>query len=197
MSDEDARRLAGAYSPDVPVPPHVAELRAHIGHALLWLATARTVTIDDHGHIIPGRYPGVSTWTIPGGVIDPGEQPADAAVRECCEETGIIAVPEALTSITVSGLVTHDSGDLTRHLDITFRCRATGGQPRPGDGEFQHVRWHRVDALPPLPAYEHAIITRALRDSNQLACTFSGFPQAFRHNRLPTVTNVIEKAAHR
>jgi 8-oxo-dGTP pyrophosphatase MutT (NUDIX family) len=162
----------------MPIPPHVAELRVHIGHALLWLATARTVTIDDHGHVLLGRCPGSDTWTIPGGVIDPGEQPADAAVRECYEETGIIAVPEALTSVTVSGLVTHDSGDLTQHLDITFRCRATGGQPRPCDGEFQYVRWHRADALPTLPAYEQGIVTQALRGDRQPAYAFSGTPAA-------------------
>lgn len=28
-------------------------------------------------------------WEIPGGSLDPGENPADAAVRECIEETGI------------------------------------------------------------------------------------------------------------
>jgi 8-oxo-dGTP pyrophosphatase MutT (NUDIX family) len=72
----------------MPIPPHVAELRARIGHALLWLATVRAVTIDDHGHVLLGRYPGSDEWTIPGGVIDPGEQPGDAAVRECYEETG-------------------------------------------------------------------------------------------------------------
>ncbi len=142
--------------------------------ALLWLATARTVTIDNQGHVLLGRYPGGDTWAIPGGVIDPGEQPADAAVRECYEETGISCVPEALTSITVSGLVIHDSGDLTQHLDITFRCRATGGKASPGDSEFQDVRWHRAAAL---PAYEHGIIAQALRGDNQPAYTFSGPPQ--------------------
>jgi 8-oxo-dGTP pyrophosphatase MutT (NUDIX family) len=167
----------------MPIPPHIAELRAHIGHALLWYATARTVTIDDHGHVLLGRYPGLDTWTIPGGVIDPGEQPADAAVRECYEETGIIAVPEALTSVTVSGLITHDSGDLTRHLDITFRCRATGGHPRPGDGEFQDVRWHHADALPTLPAYELRILARALQSDRQPAYTFSGISQALRNSQ--------------
>ena len=29
------------------------------------------------------------SWEIPGGKIEPGEPPADAAVRECLEETGI------------------------------------------------------------------------------------------------------------
>jgi 8-oxo-dGTP pyrophosphatase MutT (NUDIX family) len=139
----------------MPIPPYIAELRSHIGHALLWLATARTVALDDHGHVILGRYPGSRTWTIPGGVIDPGEHPADAAVRECYEETGIIAIPEALTSVTVSGLVTHDGGDLTQHLDITFRCLAAGGQASarrrriPGRALAPHERTARPARLRP------------------------------------------------
>jgi 8-oxo-dGTP pyrophosphatase MutT (NUDIX family) len=110
-------------------------------------------------------------------VIDPGEQPADAAVRECYEETAIIAVPEALTSVTVSDLVTHDSGDVTRNLDLTFRCRAAGGDPRPADGELAEARWHQPDALPAMPPYEHGLLSRALRGDSQPAWTFSGLPR--------------------
>lgn len=161
----------------MPIPPHVAELRARIGHGLLWLSAARTVTVDDQGRILLGRGHGRTIWTLPGGLIEPGEQPADAAIRECFEETGIIAVPEALTSVTVSGLVSHDSGDVTRHLDITFRCRAAGGQPHPADGEFGEVGWHHPGALPQMPPYERDIITQALRGDCQPAYTFSGLPQ--------------------
>ncbi len=168
----------------MPVPPHVAELRARIGHALLWLATARTVTVDDRGRVILGRYRGGNTWSLPGGVIDPGEHPADAAVRECYEETGIIAMPETLTSVTVSGLITHDSGDLTQHLEITFRCRATGGLAGPADGEFHEVRWHHADALPALPAYELGILTQALHGAGQADFAFSG------------ITRVLASAQH-
>jgi 8-oxo-dGTP pyrophosphatase MutT (NUDIX family) len=111
-----------------------AEVR--FGHRPLWIATARAVTVDSQGHVIPGRYAGRDTWTLPGGVIEPAEQPADGAVRECYEETGIAAVPEALT----------------QHLDITFRCMVAGARDRPCDGEFEEVRWHRIDSLPELMA---------------------------------------------
>jgi 8-oxo-dGTP pyrophosphatase MutT (NUDIX family) len=35
-------------------------------------------------------------WTLPGGAIDPNVHPADAAVRECLEETGLLVKPERL-----------------------------------------------------------------------------------------------------
>ncbi|BCJ71372.1 hypothetical protein CS0771_09160 [Catellatospora sp. IY07-71] len=36
-------------------------------------------------------------WAFPGGSLEPGETPADAAVREIEEETGVTLLPAALT----------------------------------------------------------------------------------------------------
>jgi 8-oxo-dGTP pyrophosphatase MutT (NUDIX family) len=37
------------------------------------------------------------TLEVPGGLVDPGEDPARSAVRECLEETGFaVAAPESL-----------------------------------------------------------------------------------------------------
>ncbi|WP_121741452.1 NUDIX hydrolase [Natronorubrum halophilum] len=40
--------------------------------------------------------PGVGEWTIPGGHMEVGEEPAAAAVRELEEETGVVVDPDAL-----------------------------------------------------------------------------------------------------
>lgn len=161
----------------MPIPPHIAELRALVGHRLLWFATARAAVTDDQGRVLLGRYPGHADWTIPGGVIDPGEQPADAAVRECFEEAGIIAEPRAISSVTVSPVITHPNGDLTRHLDITFRCRAAGGEPEPRDGELAEARWHAAGALPEMNDYVRGLLATALA-GGAAAYGFSGLGAA-------------------
>jgi 8-oxo-dGTP pyrophosphatase MutT (NUDIX family) len=160
----------------MPIPPFIAELRSLVGHRLLWIATARAVVLNDEGHVLLGRYPASGAWALPGGTIDPAEQPADAAVRECFEETGVIALPEVLTSVTVSRVVTHQNSDQTQHLDLTFRCKMAGGQAHPSDGEFIEARWHAVDALPEIDAQtdDLELITQALNCNGQAMFSFSG-----------------------
>ncbi|MFC1430511.1 NUDIX hydrolase [Streptacidiphilus sp. N1-3] len=38
-------------------------------------------------------------WEVPGGHLDPGESPLDAAVRELAEETGLHTPPPSLTPL--------------------------------------------------------------------------------------------------
>jgi 8-oxo-dGTP pyrophosphatase MutT (NUDIX family) len=37
------------------------------------------------------RGRGERTWALPKGIVDPGENPAETAVREAAEETGLVA----------------------------------------------------------------------------------------------------------
>ncbi len=56
------------------------------------------------------------------------------------------------------------NGDVCQFQDITFRCRATGGEARANDNESLEVAWFEVDALPPLESFALDRIHRALRD---------------------------------
>jgi 8-oxo-dGTP pyrophosphatase MutT (NUDIX family) len=160
----------------MPIPPFIADLRTLVGHRLLWIASARAVVVNTEGHVLLGRYADTGAWGLPGGIIEPGEQPADAAVRECFEETGVIAVPKILTSVSVSQPETHPNSDQTQHLEVTFRCRAAGGEVSPRDGEFTDVRWHPLQALPYIDdaTNDLSLITLALNSAGQTAFTFSG-----------------------
>jgi 8-oxo-dGTP pyrophosphatase MutT (NUDIX family) len=46
------------------------------------------------------HYP--SVWSNPGGSVEPGEMPLQAAVRELAEETGIHAAPHELEYMHMS-----------------------------------------------------------------------------------------------
>lgn len=158
----------------MPTPEFVTGLRAHIGHDLLWLSTAAGVVLDADQRVLLGRRSDTGNWGLPGGIIDPGEEPADAAVREIYEETGVVAVPEALVAVTVSGVITYANGDVVQYLEVLFRCRATGGTARVNDSESVEVSWHAVDKLPDLDARTLRRITQALSGADQAAYAFSG-----------------------
>lgn len=57
--------------------------------------TVRVVCFDGQGRVLLARWRdpsnGLSGWDAPGGGIEPGETPQDAARRELREETGLLA----------------------------------------------------------------------------------------------------------
>lgn len=57
-------------------------------------ASVVLIPIDDHGRVILVRQfrpsIGRELWELPAGSLGPGEQPEEAAARECEEETGLV-----------------------------------------------------------------------------------------------------------
>jgi 8-oxo-dGTP pyrophosphatase MutT (NUDIX family) len=160
----------------VPTPEFVLSLREKIGHELLWLSTAMGAVFDDDGRVLLGRRADIGVWTLPGGIIDPAEPPADAAVREVFEETGVVAVPEVLTSVSVSPPMTYPNGDQVQYLEYCFRCRPAGGVARVNDGELSEVAWHRLDDLPELGVITSQLLRTAI-SADQADFTFSGLAE--------------------
>jgi 8-oxo-dGTP pyrophosphatase MutT (NUDIX family) len=157
----------------VPTPQFVLDLRAKVGHDLLWLSTAVGAVFDGSGRVLLGRRADIGVWTLPGGIIDPAEQPADAAVREVFEETGVVARPEVLTSVTVSAPMTYPNGDEVQYLEYCFRCGLAGGQAGPGDGELSAVGWFGPDELPEVGTATLRLLGAAV-SADRAEFTFSG-----------------------
>jgi len=161
----------------MPTPDFVTDLRARVGHDPLWLSTAAGVVLDDNGQVLLGRRADTGIWALPGGIIEPGEEPADAAVREIFEETGVVAVPEALAGVRVFGPITYQNGDVVRYLEVLFRCRAAGGSAQVNDDESVEVGWYALNALADLPdlgAASLRSITQAVSGAAGAAYAFSG-----------------------
>ncbi|MBO0832046.1 MAG: NUDIX domain-containing protein [Actinobacteria bacterium] len=158
----------------MPTPEFVASLRARIGHDPLWMSTASGVVLDDSDRVLLGRRSDTGGWALPGGIIDPAEEPADAAVREIHEETGVLAVPERLVAVTVSPPMTYPNGDQVQYLELTFRCRPVGGEARVNDTESLEVGWHPLDALPTLSRRTLSLLTQATSGNAETAFNFSG-----------------------
>lgn len=158
----------------VAIPPFILELRSLIGTRPLWLSAATALVIDGEDRILLGRRADNGAWALPGGIIDPGEEPADAAARECLEETGVVVVPEVLTALTVSPKRTYANGDEVQYLVVTFRCRPVGGEARVNDDESLEVAWFPLSALPEMRDGTLALIDRAISGPPGADFAFSG-----------------------
>ncbi|MEU6062207.1 NUDIX domain-containing protein [Streptomyces sp. NPDC047097] len=147
------------------IPDFLREIRATLGHQLLFLPGVSAVVLDDGGRVLLGRRSDTGRWSIIGGIPEPGEQPAEAIVREVHEETAVDCVAERVVLVQTLDPVTYPGGDRCQYLDICFRCLATGGEARVNDDESLEVGWFRPDALPPMREYETFRIKQALADA--------------------------------
>lgn len=135
-------------------PDFVLALREKIGTAPLWLSGVTAVvvrpspTAGGTDEVLLVKRADNGAWTPVTGIIDPGEEPAVAAAREVLEEADVVAVPERLVRVSVSGPVVYSNGDRSQYLDLAFRFSFVSGEPFPADGENTDARWYRVDALP-------------------------------------------------
>ena len=96
---------------------------------------------------------GRSGWTLPGGGIDPGEDPADAAVREILEETGYTAELDELLGIHSYVVPAEQRLDPStvvplQALRILYRAHVTGGELTDEvDGSTDTAAWHPLASL--------------------------------------------------
>ncbi len=85
-------------------------------------------------------------WGVPGGLLERGEDPRDAALREAGEEVGldIELVGEPVVVVDAE----------PRRVDIVFRARpvpgSDDGDVRPLSPEIVEARWFPHDQLPDL-----------------------------------------------
>ncbi|MFD8151015.1 NUDIX domain-containing protein [Streptomyces sp. NPDC059720] len=145
-------------------PDFIRTLRASAGHQLLWLPGVTALVFDDEGRVLLNRRADTRRWSVLGGIPDPGEQPAACAVREVYEETGVHCVAERVVVVQALQPVTYDNGDVCQYMDITFRCRAVGGEARVNDDESLDVAWFEIDALPALDESDLLRIKQAMSD---------------------------------
>lgn len=63
------------------------------------LTIAAVRLLDPHGRILLVRKRGTGKFMQPGGKLEPGEAPLDAAIREVAEEIGINLAPAQVESL--------------------------------------------------------------------------------------------------
>jgi 8-oxo-dGTP pyrophosphatase MutT (NUDIX family) len=99
----------------MPISSYLKSVRNKVGNDLLMMTAASVSIFDTGGKLLLGRDAETNFWSFPGGAVDPHEQPADAAVRECFEETGLLVQLDALMAVFGGPefLIRYPNGDVT------------------------------------------------------------------------------------
>jgi ADP-ribose pyrophosphatase YjhB (NUDIX family) len=90
-------------------------------------------------------------WSLPGGWMDRGEEPAEALAREIREESSLtVEVGKPLTAL---------AGPVAPNFEVVYRARLTGGTFRPS-AEVDRLEAFAATALPELKPYQRELILR-------------------------------------
>jgi 8-oxo-dGTP diphosphatase len=94
--------------------------------------------VERDGAVLLARWIGSDPprWTLPGGGLDHGEDPRDAAVREVEEETGYrVELRQLLTVESFRQLVQRPDGPVDHQtICILYTAEVVGGELRPEIG---------------------------------------------------------------
>lgn len=109
--------------------------------------SAGGLVFDDHGNVVITARPsfkGETLWGFPKGLVEDGETPEEAAVREVKEETGLDAeISGPAEQIAYWYVQPASAGQERSRVHKTvhyFPMKRTGGDPTQHDSETLEVR---------------------------------------------------------
>lgn len=101
--------------------------------------TGSAIVVGSRGTVLL-EHKRLGMWLQPGGHVDLGESPWDAALREAREETGLnvrfTEQPPRLVHVDV-----HQGGRGHTHLDLRYLLDGGDADPAPPPDESQQVEW--------------------------------------------------------
>lgn len=133
----------------MPMSRYMHEIRRLVGKRLLEVPAVSVVVRDRHDRVLPVKHSEFGSWMTPGGAIEPAETPADAAVREVWEETGLEVRPTRLAGVFGGPecVVRYRNGDETSYAIILFEAEILGGETGTNSREILEVRFFAKSEL--------------------------------------------------
>jgi 8-oxo-dGTP pyrophosphatase MutT (NUDIX family) len=153
----------------MPPSPYVRTVRAKIGHDLLMLQSVTVILFDNQGRLLLAQDAGSELWMTVGGAIDPDERPADAVVRECWEETGLLVEPTRVLGVFGGPEFRfhYSNGDAVSYVVTVFEARRIGGDASPDGLEVSALRFVSPEEAASLPMapWTREMVTRVFEQN--------------------------------
>lgn len=142
------------------LPKRVRRWSVLLTEARFTVTTAAVITDEqDRVLLLQHRFRPGSGWGIPGGFLQPGEQPEAGLKRELREEVGLEVEQAEIAFVRTL--------ERYQQVEVIFRCRVLGDAV-PRALEVQHAAWFALQELPPeLSSDQRVLIYRALSTKQQ------------------------------
>ena len=138
--------VASWHMSHVPAQEYYASLPKHI-------AGAGAIFHDTGGKVLLVKPSYRDSWEVPGGGLEHGEYPFQAAAREVKEETGLELRPGRLLAVELGPAAGRRQA---RARELPVRRRLAGRQPGPAGSPPARRRAYRLDAGRPAPVGQPA-----------------------------------------
>ncbi|SFL23632.1 ADP-ribose pyrophosphatase YjhB, NUDIX family [Halogranum rubrum] len=128
---------------DLPTESVRERLAADVGHATAKVGGGAAV-FDDAGRVLLVERADDGTWGLPCGYVEPNESPAETAVRETREETGL-----DVESVELVDVYHRPPGHLGPHslVSVRYLCERRGGELTTSHETTDVQYWH-LDEVP-------------------------------------------------
>ena len=124
--------------------------------------SAGGIVLNNKSQVLLTKHSQNKHWSFPKGLIDPGQTPPEAAVREVREEGGVEA--EILDKVGYNKYVYTLNGEKIFKVVTYFLMKYVSGDPKDHDWEVEEAGWYTPeDALKQLTfSQDKALLKKAL-----------------------------------
>lgn len=140
LTDEPIEKIKNFYMPPVTYPTPKVDVRAFI--------------LNDKDEVLMVKESEDGKWSIPGGWSDVGFSPAEVAVKETLEETGLDATVDRLLAVWDVNVKKRPGPDDPSYAyyvyKMVFHCKADCSKPLHHNFEILDTAYFPVDKLPKL-----------------------------------------------
>jgi len=155
---------------------YVLRLREMVGpDVLLQLPSVSTAVRDADERVLLARHVEGGNWLLPGGSIEPAELPADAALRETWEETGLVVRLTGLVGVFGGPefVVEYRNSQRASYVMIVFEAVVESGEPGPRSSEIQELGFFSSEESERLPLADWVPqVLKAFFDPSAGRCVF-------------------------
>lgn len=134
------------FGPPTPPRTTVDDRLVSISSRYVSPKTGVNVVVDDgSGRLLMVQRADRGQWALPGGYTDVGLSPAEVAIKEAFEETGLTIQVQSI--LGVADLMQCGGQRIPQYV-LMFHARATGGQLAHHPEEALGIKWFEADEIP-------------------------------------------------